>query len=48
LAFKKLHVYRRPLDSEYADIQTLSTPGVVTIAALPDVKIDLSDLFVDR
>lgn len=45
---RKLHIHRRPLDGEYADMQTLSTPGVMTIAALPDVKIDLSALFVDR
>jgi Uma2 family endonuclease len=39
-----LHIYRRPEGGVYADISALAEPGVVTLAALPDVEVDLTGI----
>lgn len=42
---ERLHVYRSPRDGDYTEVSSTDKPGVVTLAALPDVAVDLSDLF---
>ena len=37
-----LHIYRRPEGGVYADVSALAEPGVVTLAALPDVEVDMT------
>jgi Uma2 family endonuclease len=40
-----LHQYRSPRDGEYTAVSSTEKPGVVALAALPNVTVDLSDLF---
>ena len=42
---ERLHVYRSPRGGDYTDVSSTDKPGVVSLAALPDVTVDLSDLF---
>jgi Uma2 family endonuclease len=42
---KTLSIYRTPLSDRYENEQTTDRPGVVTLAALPDVSVDLGALF---
>jgi Uma2 family endonuclease len=42
---ERLHFYRSPRGGEYAEVSSTEKPGVVALAAFPDVAIDLSDLF---
>ena len=42
---ERLHFYRSPRGGEYTEVSSAEKPGVVALAALPDVKVDLSDLF---
>lgn len=42
---ERLHFYRAPRDGEYTDVSSTDNPGVVALTALPDVTVDLSDLF---
>jgi Uma2 family endonuclease len=39
-----LHIYRRPEGGVYADTSTLAEPGVVSLAALPGVAVDLTGI----
>jgi Uma2 family endonuclease len=39
-----LHIHRRPEGGVYADISALAEPGVVALAALPDVDVDLTGI----
>ena len=39
-----LQVHRRPNAGTYRDVTRLTEPGVIALAALPDVKVDLSSL----
>jgi Uma2 family endonuclease len=43
---KQVHFYRSPHTDTYADVTSVTRPGVTVISALPDVTIDLSDLFL--
>ena len=42
---ERLHFYRSPRDGEYTEVSSTEKPGFVELAALPDVTVDLSDLF---
>jgi Uma2 family endonuclease len=42
---ERLHFYRSPRGGEYAEVSSTEKPGVVALAAFPDVAVDLSDLF---
>jgi Uma2 family endonuclease len=42
---ERLHFYRSPRGGEYTEVSSTEKPGVVELAALPDVVVDLSDLF---
>jgi Uma2 family endonuclease len=42
---KRLRVFRRPKNGRYEEQLELSTPGVMPIASLPGVTVDLSSLF---
>ena len=42
---ERLHFYRSPCDGDYTDISFTDKPGRVALAALPDMTVDLSDLF---
>ena len=42
---KQLHVFRRPSDATYGEVLFMDKPGVMPIAALPGVTVDLSSLF---
>ena len=44
LARGVLHVHRRPEAAAYAEISDLAEPGVLTLAALPTVAVDLSGI----
>lgn len=37
-----LHVYRRPTGGAFTEQSSLAEPGVLALAALPDVEVDLS------
>jgi Uma2 family endonuclease len=39
-----LHTYRRPEGGVYADTSALAEPGLVTLAALPGVEVDLTGI----
>lgn len=39
-----LHIYRRPEGGVYAEISALVEPGVVSLAALPGVEVDLTGI----
>ena len=39
-----LHIYRRPGGSAFADQSSLANPGVLALAAVPDVEVDLSGI----
>jgi Uma2 family endonuclease len=43
-AAKALHVFRRPTDTGYGELQVIDRPAQVPIGALPDVEVDLSAL----
>lgn len=45
LVHERLHVHRSPRDGEYAEVSSIEKPGVIALAALPGVTVDLSDLF---
>ncbi len=40
-----LHLYRSPLNGEYTDVSSTEKPGPTALSALPEVTVDLSDLF---
>jgi Uma2 family endonuclease len=40
-----VHFYRAPSGGEYTEVSSTDQPGVVALASLPDVKVDLTDLF---
>jgi Uma2 family endonuclease len=40
-----VHFYRSPSGGEYTEVSSTDKPGVVALAAVPEVKVDLSDLF---
>lgn len=42
---ERLHLYRSPCAGEYTDVSSTGKPGVIALAALPNVTVDLSDLF---
>ncbi len=42
---ERLHQYRSPRNGEYTDVASTEKPGVVALAALSEVTVDLSDLF---
>jgi Uma2 family endonuclease len=42
---KQLHAFRNPTGETYADASTPDKPGIMPIAALPGVTVDLSSLF---
>lgn len=42
---ERLHVYRSPKGSQYTDIVSMDHPGILALAALADVTVDLSNLF---
>jgi Uma2 family endonuclease len=42
---ERLHFYRAPRGGEYTEVSSTDKPGVVVLAALPNVTVDLSDLF---
>jgi len=44
LARGVLHVYRRAEAGAYAEISDLAEPGVLRLAALPTVAVDLSGI----
>jgi len=44
LAQGSLHIYRRPEGGVYADVSTLAEPGLIALAALPDVEVDLTGI----
>jgi hypothetical protein len=39
-----LRMHRRPSGEHYAEVSETATPGIVTIAALPEVRLDLTGL----
>ena len=41
---RKLHVFRGPTKGNYHDTTSTSRPGVMALAALPGVEVDLPDL----
>ena len=45
LATPMLQIHRAPSGDRYADRLDLPEPGTVTLAALPEVSIDLTGLF---
>ncbi len=45
LARQQLQVYRAPREGNYTEISAAAKPGLAVLSALPDVKVDLSDLF---
>jgi Uma2 family endonuclease len=44
VAGRRVHVFRRPTDTGYEEVLVKEGPTLLPIAALPDVKIDLSAL----
>lgn len=42
---EKVHMYRSPVSGQYRDVRTFSSPGAVTVSALPHIAIDLAELF---
>ena len=38
---------RQPRLNDYAEIETLKAPGLVSISTLGDIEVDLSGLFDD-
>jgi Uma2 family endonuclease len=42
---ERLHLYRSPRGGEYMEISSTDQPGVLALAAMPNVAVDLSDLF---
>jgi hypothetical protein len=47
LRHRELLCLRQPLLNGYAEIETIKAPGLVPIATLGDIKVDLSGLFDD-
>jgi Uma2 family endonuclease len=41
----RLHLYRAPQGGEYTEVSSTDQPGVIALAAMPNVTVDLSDLF---
>ena len=44
LAQDLMRVHRKPEGGTYADISAFAEPGVITLAALPDITVDLTGL----
>ncbi len=42
---ERLHFYRSPRDGGYADVSFTAKPGLIALSALPDVAVDMSELF---
>ncbi len=42
---RQLHVFRNPTGAAYEEVLSLDEPGVIPIASLPDVSVDLSSLW---
>ena len=42
---RKLLSFRNPVGAAYEEMQASELPGIVTIASLPDISIDLSSLY---
>lgn len=42
---ERLHQYRSPRNGEYTEVSSTEKPGALALAALPNVTVDLSDLF---
>ena len=40
-----VRLHRRPEGDAYAEVSSLAAPGSVSLAALPDVEVDLSGIF---
>ena len=45
LVHERLHMYRAPRDGQYTEVSTVEKPGVMSVSTLPDVTVDLSELF---
>ena len=43
---KLFRVFRQPRGADYLDAQATSSPGVITLAALADMTVDVGGLFV--
>jgi Uma2 family endonuclease len=41
---KRLHLFRQPVGAKYAEVSSQDTLGVMSIASLPGVAVDLSSL----
>jgi len=44
LAKRRVHFFRSPTDGKFADVSSSAEPGIMAVAALPGVAIDLSDV----
>ena len=44
IAAKQVHCLRQPVGDAYAEVRMLN-PGTIALTALPEVSVDLSDLF---
>jgi Uma2 family endonuclease len=42
---KVVEVYRKPADGNFLEAKTISSPGTLTSEALPEVSVDLEQLF---
>lgn len=40
-----LHIYRSPRKGEYTDVSSTASPGLTALSTIPEVAVDLSDLF---
>jgi hypothetical protein len=45
LEHNRIHFFRSPRNGIYTDVSHSDKPEAVALAALPDVRVDLSDLF---
>jgi Uma2 family endonuclease len=45
LVHNRIHFFRSPQHGVYTDVSFADKPGVVALASLPEVKVDLSELF---
>jgi Uma2 family endonuclease len=42
---ERLHFYRSPREGDYTDVSSTAEPGLTALSALPDIAVDLSELF---
>jgi len=45
LTGREVRFHRSPRDGRYSDVTSTSTPGIVNLGALPEVRIDLTHIF---